>query len=88
MGRARELIADHLGVDASLVRDDTTFRQLGADSLDLISLTMEFEEEFDLPISDEQAEACTTVGQALELLERQIAEAGEANVAAAPLYER
>jgi acyl carrier protein len=68
---ARRLIAEHLGVAPSLVVDDAAFRDLGADSLDLVSLTMAFEEEFDLHIPDEQAEGCTTVADALALLDRQ-----------------
>ena len=72
MDRARELIAEHLGVPCSRVQDDISFRDLGADSLDLSLLTMTFEEAFDLSISDEQAEACSTVGDALHLLDRQL----------------
>jgi acyl carrier protein len=67
---ARKLIADHLGVAPALVADDASFRSLGADSLDLVSLTMAFEEAFDLHIPDEQAEGCTTVADALKLLSR------------------
>lgn len=72
MDRARDLIAEHLGVSRALIQDQLSFRELGADSLDLVSLTMAFEEAFDLPISDEQAEACTTVGEALGLLDQQL----------------
>ena len=68
---ARRLIAEHLGVASSRVVDGAAFRDLGADSLDLVSLTMAFEEEFDLHIPDEQAEGCTTVADALALLDRQ-----------------
>jgi len=68
---ARRLIAEHLGVSPSRVNDDAAFRDLGADSLDLVSLTMAFEEAFDLRIPDEQAEGCTTVADALALLDRQ-----------------
>ena len=72
MDKARELIAEHLGVPCSRVRDEATFRELGADSLDLSLLTLAFEEEFDLPISDELAESCSTVGEALRLLGHQL----------------
>jgi acyl carrier protein len=72
MDKARELIAEHLGLAPTLVQDHVSFRELGADSLDLVSLTMAFEEAFDLPISDEQAEACTTVGDALKLLDHHL----------------
>ena len=66
--RARRVIAEHLGVSPSLVLDPVSFRNLGADSLDLVSLTMALEEAFDVNISDDLAESCTSVGDALELL--------------------
>lgn len=65
---AREIIADHLGVTRAMVVDAAGFRDLGADSLDLISLTMRFEEAFDVEISDDAAHDCSTVGDALEVL--------------------
>ena len=65
---ARALISEHLGVARALIIDSATFRALGADSLDLISLTMAFEETFDLRITDVQAESCATVGDAIRLL--------------------
>jgi acyl carrier protein len=65
---AREIIADHTGVPKALVVDSAGFRDLGADSLDLISLTMRFEEAFNVEISDEAAHGCSTVGDALEVL--------------------
>ena len=72
MDKARNLIARHLGVAGTLIQDQVAFRDLGADSLDLVSLTMAFEEAFDLLISDEQAEACITVGDALRMLDQQL----------------
>ena len=65
---AREIIADHLGVTKALVVDAAAFRDLGADSLDLISLTMRFEETFDVEISDAAVHGCSTVGDSLEVL--------------------
>ena len=73
---ARKVIADHLGVSPSLILDNVSFRSLGADSLDLVSLTMAFEEAFDLHIPDDQAESCTTVGDAIMLLSQRMGEAG------------
>jgi acyl carrier protein len=69
---ARSLIADHLGIPRGNIVDDATFRALGADSLDLISLTMAFEEAFDLHIPDDQAEACTTISDAIALLNHRL----------------
>ena len=65
---ARKVIAEHLAVPCELIRDDARLRDLGADSLDLITLTMAFEQEFDVEIADDQAEHCRTVADALALL--------------------
>ena len=65
---ARELIAEHLAVSVGLVVDDATFQGLGADSLDLVTLTVELEERFDIRIPDEAVDECATVSDALRLL--------------------
>lgn len=65
---ARELIAEHLAVPVGLVVDKADFRDLGADSLDLVTLTMHLEEAFDLRIPEEQVDNCATVQDALQLL--------------------
>ena len=70
--KARKLIATHLGVTEAMVIDSVSFRSLGADSLDLVSLTMAFEEAFDLAIADDQAESCTTVGDVMRLLDQSL----------------
>ena len=51
---ARRLIAEHLAVSREMVEDDADFRVLGADSLDLITLTMRLEEAFDVEIADDR----------------------------------
>ena len=57
-------------VDESKVNMDTSFEQdLGADSLDLVELIMELEEEFGLEIPDEEAEKLATVGDAVKYIE-------------------
>lgn len=66
--RARTVIADHLAVPASSVTDDADFIALGADSLDMVSLTMRLEEEFNTHIPDDGVEDCRTVSHALALL--------------------
>ncbi len=71
---ARALIADHLAVGVQAVRDDAHFTDdLGADSLDMIELSMRFEEALDISIDDHESEACATVADALSLLQRKIA---------------
>ena len=66
---ARALIAEELAVPVARVVDSASFRDdLGADSLDLVELTMRLEERFDVAVSEEEAIACATVGDALKLL--------------------
>ena len=64
----RSVIADHLAVTIDQVIPEARFTDLGADSLDLITLTMRLEEEFDVPISDEQATECRRVSDAFQVL--------------------
>ena len=60
-------IVDKLSVEESRVVPEASFLDdLGADSLDTVELIMEFEEEFDLEIPDEDAEKITTVGDEKE----------------------
>lgn len=73
--RVKEIIVDQLGVDANEVTEAASFiDDLGADSLDTVELIMAFEEEFDIEIPDEEAEKLTTVGKALEYLDKKLAE--------------
>jgi len=68
-GKVREIIVQQLGVDEGEVGIETSFvDDLGADSLDLVELIMALEEEFDIEISDEEAESITTVGGALNYI--------------------
>lgn len=65
----RELIADRLGVEVDKVTPEASFKDdLGADSLDLVELVMELEDEFDLEISDEDAEKINTVQDVLDYI--------------------
>ena len=67
--KVKAIIVEQLGVDAAQVVTAASFiEDLGADSLDTVELVMAFEEEFDLEISDEDAEKLTTVGQAVDFL--------------------
>ncbi|WP_088005898.1 acyl carrier protein [Indiicoccus explosivorum] len=70
MERVTKVIVDRLGVDESEVKPEASFRDdLGADSLDVVELVMEFEDEFDMEISDEDAENIKTVGDAVNYIE-------------------
>jgi acyl carrier protein len=69
--RVSAIIVDLLGVDEEEITPASRFREdLEADSLDLVELIMAFEEEFDGEISDEDAQKITTVGEAVEYIER------------------
>ncbi len=71
--RVTAIIADKLVIDASEITTEANFKQdLGADSIDLVELIMEFEKEFDLSIPDEKAEEIQTVGNAIHFLEKAI----------------
>ena len=64
--KVRAIIADQLMVDPDEVTDEASFvDDLGADSLDTVELIMEFEDEFAVEISDEDAEKISTVGEAI-----------------------
>ncbi len=70
-----EIIIDKLGVEESKITLDAKFiDDLGADSLDTVELIMQFEEEFNIEIPDEDAENITTVGKAVEYIESKLAE--------------
>jgi acyl carrier protein len=69
--KVRDIIVEQLGVDPEQVTPEASFvDDLGADSLDTVELVMALEEEFDLEIPDEEAEKITTVGDAIEYIER------------------
>ena len=69
--KVRAIIADQLMVDPDEVTDDASFvEDLGADSLDTVELIMEFEDEFGVEISDEDAEKISTVGEAVAYMSK------------------
>lgn len=71
--RVTKVVVDRLGVDESEVKLEASFRDdLGADSLDVVELVMEFEEEFDMQIDDEDAEKIATVGDAVSFIESKL----------------
>jgi acyl carrier protein len=67
--RVQQIIAEQLGVDEAQVSGDASFMDdLGADSLDTVELVMALEEEFDIEISDEDAEKIQTVQDAVDYI--------------------
>ncbi len=69
--RVIDIVADQLGVSKEQITPETSYvNDLGADSLDVVELVMEFEEEFDINIPDDAAEKIQTVGQTIEYIEK------------------
>ena len=67
--KVKKIIAEKLSVDLEEIVPDASFvDDLGADSLDLVELIMSMEEEFDIEISDEDAEKLVSVKDALEYI--------------------
>lgn len=64
-----EIVSEQMGVDKAEVTPETSFiNDLNADSLDTVELVMEFEDEFDMSIPDEEAEKIQTVGAAIDYI--------------------
>ena len=67
--RVVEIISEQMGADKSDITRETSFiNDLNADSLDTVELVMEFEDEFDMSIPDEEAEKIQTVGAAVDYI--------------------
>jgi len=67
--KVKKIIAEKLSVEMDEVVADASFvDDLGADSLDLVELIMSMEEEFDIDISDEDAEQIATVKDAISYI--------------------
>lgn len=69
LARITKIIVDRLGVDEAEVKPEATFKEdLGADSLDVVELVMELEDEFDVEISDEDAEKIASVQNVVDYI--------------------
>lgn len=68
--RVTNIIVDRLDVDEEQVKLEASFKDdLDADSLDVVELVMELEDEFDMEISDEDAEKIVTVGDVVNYIQ-------------------
>jgi len=66
-----KIVSEQMGVDEGEISADTSFvNDLNADSLDTVELVMEFEDQFELSIPDEEAEKIQTVGAAVEYIHK------------------
>lgn len=67
--RVKDIIVDRLDVEEAKVTMEASFKDdLEADSLDVVELVMELEDEFDMEIADEEAEKINTVGDAVNYI--------------------
>ena len=68
-----DIVAEQMGVDKGTITRETNFtNDLQADSLDTVELVMEFEDEFETSIPDDQAEKIQTIGQAVDFIKDSI----------------
>ena len=71
--KVKDIIEKELGVEREKLTSDASFiEDLGADSLDIVELVMEFEKEFNIDIPDEDAEKLRTVGDAIGYLNQKM----------------
>lgn len=60
--KVKDIIANQLSVDKSIINNNTTFSDVNADSLDVVDVLMALESEFDLQIPDEEVDNFNTIG--------------------------
>ena len=67
--KVSQIVSEQQGMDKSELTRETSFvDDLNADSLDTVELVMEFEDEFEMSIPDEEAEKIRTIGQAIDYI--------------------
>jgi acyl carrier protein len=70
LDKIKDVVAEKLDADPADVTEEASFvDDLGADSLDVVELIMGLEDEFDIEISDEEAEGIRTVGDAIRFIQ-------------------
>ncbi|MGB9607349.1 MAG: acyl carrier protein [bacterium] len=70
--KVRNIVAERLNVNPEEVTLETTFEDLGADSLDVMDLIMELEQEFDIEIPDEDAEKIRTIEDTVNYIQSRL----------------
>lgn len=74
LDKIREIISDKLGIKEDEITMESTFEDLGADSLDIVEFIMAIEDEYDIQVADEEVEKVETVGDVVEYIETLVAE--------------
>ena len=73
--RVTNIVCEQMGSSRDKIHENTSFiNDLGADSLDTVELVMEFEDEFEINIPDEDAEKIQTVGDAINYIKSRMSE--------------
>jgi len=71
--KVKKIVAEQMGVAENEITRETSFvNDLNADSLDTVELVMEFEDEFEMSIPDEEAEKIQTVGMAIDYIQKHL----------------
>ncbi len=69
--QVKNVLTEQLGIEESEIAEEASFQEdLDADSLDLVELIMELEDQFGVKISDEDAQGIQTVGQAVDYISK------------------
>ena len=69
--KVKEIVAEQLSISSDEIKNESSFiDDLGADSLDTVELVMSLEEEFDIEISDDEAENISTVQSAIDYINK------------------
>jgi len=73
MGKVRKIISEKLGVEEEkVVEEAKLIDDLGADSLDLVDLIMDLENEFDVKVDDSDIEKISTVGEVVDYITKKL----------------
>jgi acyl carrier protein len=65
-------VAENLGADKSALTPETTFQQLGADSLDMVEFSIDVETEFGVSVEQEDITSIKTLGDAIDFIEKKM----------------
>ena len=76
--RIKKIIAEHLDIEESKIVEEASLTEdLGADSFDTVELIMALEEQFEIEISDDEAQEILTVKNAIDFINQKISKKEE-----------